>query len=301
MTWMLVGLLSGIVLGAYDVLTKIALDRIKVLSLVFLSTLFGSGLWLPFFVLNEEIGGFPNVYLDIGRLSLLEHLYVLPKSLMMIASWVLAYYAVKNLPLSISAGVRATGPLWTAAAAILLLGEQLTALHWFGFVVASYSYYRFSMVGKKEGLNLSSNTWVIYMLLATWLSSGAQVYDKYLLAELDFDVISLQAFSAMQRAFLALLLLPFCFRELKAQGAINLHWSVVAVGISMVVAEFIYLGALSMDGAMISIMSILRRTNLVVVFMIGALLFREHNPYQKLAAICGVVLGIIIITLPQGY
>lgn len=296
MTWMLVGLLSGVMLGVYDVLTKVALHKIKVLSLVFLSTLFGSSLWIPFFIIS-----YPEASADTHAwtvtYSMTDQLYVFPKSAMMIASWILAYYAVKNLPLSISAGVRATGPLWTAGAAILLLGERLTFLHWVGFIVASYSYYRFSMVGKKEGLRMGSDTWVLYMLFATWLSSGAQIYDKYLLATVDFDVITLQAFSAVQRAVLVFLLLPFCLRDLRLQRSVILHWSVIAVGVAMVLAEFIYLAALNMEGAMVSIMSILRRTNLVVVFIAGAILFKDQNPYQKLLAVSGIVLGIIIIAL----
>lgn len=298
MSWIALGLAAGLILGTYDVLTKVAVSRIDVLSLVFLSTIFGSSLWLPFFVYDEWMAELTGITLRLDGLSAAEHLYILPKSVMMISSWVLAYFSVKNLPLSISAGVRATGPLWTAAAAIIFLGEYLTPIHWLGFAVATFAYYRFSMIGKREGLQLGTDIWAFYMLAATLLSSGAQVYDKYLLTSIGLESTTVQAISAAQRAFLVFLLLPLCYKTLLTNGRSGVHWSVFAVGAAMILAEFVYLSAVNVQGAMIAIISILRRTNLVVVYLVGALIFKDHNPIPKFVAICGVVIGIIIVTLP---
>lgn len=48
MTWIMLGLGAGIILGIYDFLTKIALRKNGVLEVVFLSSLIGALVWLPF-------------------------------------------------------------------------------------------------------------------------------------------------------------------------------------------------------------------------------------------------------------
>ncbi|MDO4705275.1 MAG: hypothetical protein Q4A98_03575 [Comamonadaceae bacterium] len=62
-------------------------------------------------------------------------------------------------------------------------------------------------------------------------------------------------------------------------------------------AEYIYLAAVRQDGAMISVISVLRRTNLVMVFLLSAIFFRELHIPQKVVAILGVLLGIALTVL----
>ncbi|WP_156374546.1 hypothetical protein [Pseudorhodoferax sp. Leaf274] len=54
---------------------------------------------------------------------------------------------------------------------------------------------------------------------------------------------------------------------------------------------------MQIDGALISVISVLRRTNLVMVFALSALLFRERFIPQKMLAIGGVLLGIVLTLL----
>lgn len=297
MSWVALGLLAGLVLGTYDFLTKLALRAQSVLTVVVVSSLLGACLWLPFLVLPAEAGqALQPLGLQPLPLTWREHLILLPKSLMMVVTWVLSYYAVKALPLSISAGVRASGPLWTAMGAILLLGEQLNAWQWLGLAVSMLSYFLFSLIGQKEGIRFERDGWVLCMLAATMLSSANALYDKHIVAQLRLDLAAVQAWSAVQRGALALCLLPWVY-----QGAwrwrdgprwMLRHWPVAAVALTYVVAEFIYLTAVQVDGAMISVISVLRRTNLVMVFGLSAWLLQERYIRQKALAIAGVLIGI---------
>lgn len=300
MGWVQLGLIAGILLGTYDVLTKVALNTNKVLPVVAISTVFGSLIWFPF-IFNAY---FPSSIvlkdiLPVETIGFIDQLFVLPKSIMMVGSWVLAYYSVKNLPLSISAGVRATGPIWTAIAAIILLAENLQLIDWIGLSIACYSYYRFCLVGNKEGIRFVTNVWVIFMLLATLLSSFGQLYDKYLIVVRNLDFLSVQAYSALHRIIVVIPIFIICYKDASDTFKCRLHWAIPMVGITMVFAEYIYLAAYNYDGAMVAILSILRRTNLVVVFIVGALIFRENNTFKKFLAIGGVVVGIAIISLAQ--
>lgn len=295
MTWIALGLLAGLVLGTYDFLTKLALKEKTVLEVVLWSSLLGSLIWLPFFFIPVgSVDAFRHAGLYPARLTQEQQWVLLPKSLMMVATWVLSYYSVKSLPLSISAGVRASGPLWTAMGAILFLSEQLDWWQWLGLAVSMASYYLFSLIGQKEGISFKRNLWVLCMLAATLLSSANALYDKHILATLQMDLAAVQAYSAVQRGAVALLLLPWVFRNLEVRSLFSRNWAVPAIAFAYILAEFIYLAAVQTDGALISVISVLRRTNLVMVFSLSAIFFSERFIRQKTLAITGVLLGIVL-------
>lgn len=295
MTWIYLGLLAGLVLGTYDFLTKLALKEKTVLEVVFWCSVLGAVLWLPFLCAPAEwsaalrVAGLAPQRLDTG-----QQMALLPKSVMMVATWILSYYSVKFLPLSISAGVRASGPLWTALGAVLFLSESLNWWQWLGLAVSMGSYYLFSLIGKQEGIHFSRNGWVLSMLMATLLSSANALYDKHILATLHMDLAAVQAYSAVQRGGIALLLLPWVFRELEIMSLLRRNWAVPAIAFAYVLAEYIYLAAVQQEGALISVISVLRRTNLVMVFALSTLFFRENNIQRKTLAIAGVLLGIVL-------
>ena len=295
MTWVALGLLAGLVLGTYDFLTKLALRGKGVLEVVLLSSVLGALVWVPFLLVPPTASQALQPWgLYPAPLSWSEQALVLPKSLMMVATWVLSYYAVKALPLSISAGVRASGPLWTAAGAIVLLGEQLTGWQWLGLAVSMLSYALFSRIGGREGIRFHRDGWVLCMLAATLLSSANALYDKHILAGLRLDLAAVQAWSALQRGVIALALLPWVWQRLSLRGLFTRHWAVPAIALAYLAAEYLYLAAVQTEGAMISVISVLRRTNLVMVFGLGALFFQERFIRQKTLAIAGVQAGIVL-------
>lgn len=52
-------------------------------------------------------------------------------------------------------------------------------------------------------------------------------------------------------------------------------WSILTLSIFLSLADFVYFYALTLPGAMISIVSMIRRSSVVVSFGGGALLFKE--------------------------
>jgi len=298
MSWIALGLAAGLLLGTYDFFTKFALREKGVLEVVFLSSIIGSFLWLPLFFLPDgvapildPIGLYPKSF------SWQQHLVVLPKSVLMVVTWILSYYSVKALPLSISAGVRASGPIWTAFGAILLLNEVLSFGQWAGIFIATCAYYFFSLIGKKEGISFQKDVWVLCMLAATIMSSANALYDKFIIASLGLDLASVQAYSAIQRAVIACGIFPWVFRDLEIRSLLSRNWAIPAIAITYVVAEFVYLWSVNIDGAQISVISILRRTNLTMVFGLSAIFLRENYIGRKIVAILGVLLGIALVII----
>ena len=298
MTWIALGLLAGLILGTYDFLTKLALKEKNVLEVVFWCSVLGALIWAPFFYAPDSwSNALHSAALAPQHLSFEQQMAVLPKSIMMVMTWILSYYSVKHLPLSISAGVRASGPLWTALGAVLLLSERLSWWQWLGLAVSMGSYYLFSLIGQKEGISFKRNLWVLSMVAATLLSSANALYDKYILATLHMDLAAVQAYSALQRGAIALLLLPWIFRGIEAISLLTRNWAIPAIAFAYVLAEYIYLAAVQIHGAQISVISVLRRTNLIMVFALSAIFFNERFIRQKIIAISGVLIGITLTIL----
>lgn len=62
-------------------------------------------------------------------------------------------------------------------------------------------------------------------------------------------------------------------------------------------ADFVYFYALSLDGAMISIVSMVRRGSVLVSFIFGAMVFREKNLKSKAVDLVLVLIGMIFLYL----
>jgi hypothetical protein len=60
-------------------------------------------------------------------------------------------------------------------------------------------------------------------------------------------------------------------------------------------ADFAYFYALNIDGSMISIVSMIRRSSVVVSFLFGALVFREKNLKSKAIDLILVLLSMIFL------
>ena len=72
-------------------------------------------------------------------------------------------------------------------------------------------------------------------------------------------------------------------------------WSVVFISVFLCAADFVYFYALSLPGAMISIVSMVRRGSVLVSFLSGAIFFHEKNLKAKAFDLALVLLGMIFL------
>ncbi len=295
--WAFAGLLSALFLGIYDIFKKTSLNNNAVMPVLFFSTLTSTVIFLPV-VIGSRL--FPDFFMQIGlfspQLTFIEHLQVLLKSVIVVSSWILAFFAVKNLPVTIFAPIRATGPLWTLAGALIIFHERLNTLQWVGVTSTLLFFYLFSTAGKLEGIEFRKNKWVFLIIGATIVGAISGLYDKFIISRIDR--IAVQAwFSFYQAAILLPVLGFFWYPNRKKTTPFTWHWAIPAIGITLVIADFLYFYALSLDGSMISMVAALRRSSVLVTFALGALLFKEQNLKQKGIYLAGILTGILLITL----
>ncbi len=72
-------------------------------------------------------------------------------------------------------------------------------------------------------------------------------------------------------------------------------WSILMISICLTVADFAYFWSLSHAEAMISIVSMIRRSSVVVSFIFGAMIFQEKNLKSKIFDLLLVLLSMLFL------
>lgn len=294
MSWVVLAVLSAVLLGLYDVAKKASLDHNAVLPVLFGCSLAGAVLALPVGVLGwlapakAAAWGLSLVPLD-GR----AHALVAAKAAIVTGSWVCTYFALKHLPLSLAAPLRASAPVFVVLGAVLLFGERPTPVQWAGIGTVGVAYWAFSVLGRAEGIHFASNRWVWLLLLGTLIGAGSGLYDKHLVQGVRLHPVTMQFWATLYNALLQGLIVAVAWWPQRAKTTpFQWRWSIVGVGALLLVADFAYFRALALPAALISVVSIIRRSNVVVSFAVGATLFGERNRLPKAGALAGMLLGL---------
>ena len=111
MAWLILAFLSAALLGCYDSLKKEALKGNAVIPVLFLNTLFSSLIFLPFIVLSASTNMLDGSMFHVGSGGWDMHKYILLKAFIVLSSWILGYFGMKHLPLTIVGPINATRPV----------------------------------------------------------------------------------------------------------------------------------------------------------------------------------------------
>ncbi len=231
------------------------------------------------------------------------HKYVLLKSFIVLSSWTFGYFGMKHLPITIVGPINATRPVMVLVGALLVFGERLNLYQWIGVLLAVLSFFMLSKSGKKEGIDFKHDKYIYFVVLASVLGAVSGLYDKYLMAPLSeggigLDRMIVQSWYNIYQLFMMGAVMMFLwYPKRKTTTAFHWDWCIILISIFLSAADFVYFYALSLDGAMISIVSMIRRGSVVVSFLCGAMFFREKNLKSKAVDLILVLIGMIFLYL----
>lgn len=298
MNWILLTLASAVLLGLYDFVKKLSLKDNAVPIVLLASVCVAASLWTPLIIWSHlSPHSFPTSLLLVRPLESQGHFLLAAKSLLVGTSWSLAFAALKHLPLSIAGPIRSTSPLWTIVIAVMFFAERPQPGQWVGVIVILLSFYAFSLVGMREGIRFHRDRWVLCMLAATVLGAISSIYDKYLLQTVALDVATVQAWFSV---YLVPVMLPWALQwAWKDRKRTPFRWkpTIPLIAIALLLADFCYFSAIDQPGALIAVISPVRRTSLIIPFAIGILFFGERNGKAKGMCVLGLLLGVFLISL----
>ena len=288
--WLSFAFLSAALLGFYDVCKKHALRGNAVIPVLFLNTLFCSIIFLPM-ALQTPFGGW-----DVQR-------YIVLKACIVLSSWLLGYIGMKHLPITIVGPINATRPVMVLIGALLIFGERLNLLQWAGVVLAIMSFFLLSRSGRKEGIDFRHNRWIVCTVGAAVLGALSGLYDKYLMAVdggLGLPRLTVQCWYNFYQCFMMGAMLIVLWWPKRHEGTpFRWRWSILFISLFLSIADYVYFYSLSLDGALVSVVSMVRRSSVLVSFMLGALLFHEKNLRSKAIDLALVLLSMFLLWLGQ--
>ena len=288
--WLSFAFLSAALLGFYDVCKKHALRGNAVIPVLFLNTLFCSIIFLPM-ALQTPFGGW-----DVQR-------YIVLKACIVLSSWLLGYIGMKHLPITIVGPINATRPVMVLIGALLIFGERVNLLQWAGVVLAIMSFFLLSRSGRKEGIDFRHNRWIVCTVGAAVLGALSGLYDKYLMAVdggLGLPRLTVQCwYNFYQCLMMGAMVIVLWWPKRHEGTTFRWRWSILFISLFLSIADYVYFYSLSLDGALVSVVSMVRRSSVLVSFMLGALLFHEKNLRSKAIDLALVLLSMFLLWLGQ--
>ncbi len=299
--WLILAFLSATLLGFYDSFKKKSLDGNAVIPVLFLNTLFSSLIFLPFIILSATGSTLDGTIFHVASGGWEVHKYIILKSFIVLSSWVFGYFGMKHLPLTIVGPINATRPVMVLVGAFLFFGERLNLYQWIGVALAVASFFMLSRSGKKEGIDFKHDRWIYYIVLAAVLGAVSGLYDKYLMAPVGHGGVGLDRmivqswYNIYQCVMMGAMLMLLWYPKRRETTPFRWDWCILFISVFLSAADFVYFYSLSIPGAMISIVSMVRRGSVIVSFLFGAVLLHEKNLKSKVVDLLLVLLGMLFL------
>lgn len=230
-----------------------------------------------------------------------EHRYILLKAVIVLSSWLLAYFGLKHLPITIVGPINATRPVMVLIGALTFFSEKLNVWQWTGVIIAMIGLWMLSRSSKKEGIDFKHNKWIVFVVLANVLGAISGLYDKFLMASpgnggVGLDKLAVQSWYNIYQFFMMFLMLFLLWWPThKKTTPFRWDWCIILISLFLSAADFAYFYALGLEGAMISIVSMVRRGSVVVSFLFGAMVFHEKNLKSKVVDLLLVLISMLFL------
>ncbi len=295
MMWVALAFMSAALLGCYDFFKKVSLKENAVLPVLFLNTLFSALLFMPFILLSHS-GVIEEGMLYVPTADMRTHLFLVLKAVIVLSSWICGYFAMKHLPITIVSPIQATRPVMVLLGALLIFGEQLNIYQWIGVSVAIVSFFLLGKSGKREGIDFVHNRWVAFVVAAAILGAASALYDKFLMSFLPPMLVQ-SWFNIYQSVIMAAIVLLLWYPTRKRTTPFKWRASILLISLFLGVADFCYFSALAEEGALIAVVSMIRRGSVLVSFAFGAMVLHEKNLKSKVFDLLLILIGFFFLYL----
>ena len=271
---------SALMLGIYDVFKKQALKNNGVLWVLLAATALSTLFLSPF--------------LSSGPVE--DHLRLVLKAVLVTTSWVSGLIGLKLLPITTVSTLKASRPFFVVLFSIVIFGEQLNGWQWAGVALALLALTLLSGASKKEGIDFSMSKGVAAMAVSILAGVASALYDKKVVASMD--PLFLQSWCNFYiTILLAICIVVKSLHDKENREKFKWDWMLVVIAVFITGADMLYFFALKQDGALLSVISLMRRCSVVVTFVVGAIVFKEKNLKAKSLDLAILLAGIACLVL----
>ena len=239
-----------------------------------------AGLWAGNYGLGNTVSG---------------HMLIVLKSFIVLSSWLLGYFGIKHLPLTIVGPVNAARPVIVLVGALIIFGERLNWMQWTGIALGFVSLYFISRIGGREGFSLKESRWLWFSIGATFMGAVSALYDKFLLR--FYEPLEVQAWYSFYQLLIMGATIAVLLKVKGSSVPFRWSWAIPFISIFLTVADIAYFYSLSIDGSMIAVVSMIRRGSVIVSFLYGVTVLREKNIRLKLVDLSVLLVGLAFLVV----
>ncbi len=278
--WLWLSVSSALLLGIYDVAKKQALKRNGVYWILVCSTALTALFLTPF--------------LSKGPFS--DHLLLMLKAVLVSASWISGLIAMKLLPLTTVSTIKASRPMFVVIFSILLFGERLNLLQWAGVAVVMSALLLSARLGNRETDKSASVRGMAAIILSVLTGAASALYDKYILQHME--PLFVQSWTNVYiTVLLAFVLLVQYLTDKGHFQPFAWDWNIPLIAVLITLSDAIYFFAVKDPDAMISVISMIRRSSVLITFLGGVWIFKEGFVRRKALYMALMMAGIALLML----
>ena len=302
--WLILAFVSATFLGFYDTSKKASLKDNAVLPVLLMNTIFSTLIFSPFLIdYITGAGWFSGTFIDTAsgaeefspaHPDFIAHLKVILKAFIVLSSWICGYFGLKHLPLTIVGPINATRPVLVLVGATLIFGERLNLYQWIGVFLTILSVFLMSRSSKKESIDFKSNKWIWCLAGATLMGAVSGLYDKFIMRSLNPMFVQ-SWFNFYQLIIMAVICRLIWWPSRERTTPFRWRWSIPLISLFICIADFAYYSSLNDPDSMISVVSLVRRSSVIISFICGVLIFKERNLKAKIFDLALVLLGMAFI------
>ncbi len=276
--WVWLSVCSAFLLGIYDVEKKQALKKNSVLWVLLGATAMSALFLCPF----------------LSRGPLEDHLSLVLKAVLVSSSWISGLIALKLLPLTTASTIKASRPMFVVIFSIILFGERLSLLQWGGVVLVMAALFLLARSSKKEGISFTSDKGIAWMVVSVLTGAASALYDKHILGHLQ--PMFVQSWTNVYiTVVLGILILLKYLRDKPGFRGFRWDWRLPLIAVLITISDAFYFYAVKDEGALLSVISMIRRSSVVITFIFGALLFKENHIKDKAVDLAVLLAGLALL------
>lgn len=276
--WLWLSVLSALLLGIYDVSKKQALKRNGVYWILLSATALTAIYLSPF--------------LSAG--SLQDHLSLVLKAVLVSTSWVSGLIAMQHLPLTTVSTIKASRPMFVVIFSIILFGERLNLMQWLGVAIVMVALFLSSRSKRHETDKETSAKGMTCMIISVLSGAASALYDKFILQHLE--PLFVQSWTNIYiTVLLALVMLVRYLTDKEHFQPFVWDWRILLISVLITVSDAIYFFAVKDPDALLSVISMIRRSSVLITFVGGALIFKEGQIKDKALDMVLMMVGIALL------
>ena len=276
--WLWLSLGSALLLGVYDIAKKQALKRNGVYWILLCSTALTTLFLSPF--------------LSAGPIT--DHYRLMFKAVLVSVSWISGLKAMECLPLTTVSTIKASRPMFVVIFSILIFGERLNLVQWLGVAVVMAALFLSTRSSHHDTDKMTSAKGVFYMIVSVLSGAASALWDKHIMQSME--PLFVQSWTNVYiTILLALVLLVQFLVDRKNFQPLTWDWKLLLIAVLITVADALYFFAVKEPDALLSIISMIRRTSVVVTFLGGVLILKEGHVRDKAHVLVLMLLGVALL------